>query len=180
MLERGHYVTSVKYLNSPLVSPLCDTNFRDLSPILIISGEVETLRDESYLYQELINSSYSDEELDSFQIPPSTLHLYEEMFHVFPMILPALPSSRVSFKRAANFIKQCFAKNSSNFSQVKDKFPINEGIRETETNSLRPRKWRNLYLSTIEDHKLAPFSPAYKRVQIQPWGGSNIIEKSKL
>jgi hypothetical protein len=96
------------------------------------------------------------------------------------MILPALPSSRISFKRAANFINQCFAKDSSDFLQIKDKFPINEGIREVETNNLRPRKWRNLYLSAIEDHKLVPFSPAYKRVQIQTWGGANIIEKSKL
>jgi hypothetical protein len=96
------------------------------------------------------------------------------------MILPALPSSRISFKRAANFINQCYAKDSSDFSQIKYKFPINEGIREVETNNLRPRKWRNLYLSNIEDHKLVPFSPTYKRVQIQTWGGANIIEKSKL
>jgi acetyl esterase/lipase len=118
MLERGHHFAPVKYLNSPLISPLCDTNFSDLSPILIISGEAELVRDDSYLYHELINSSYSDEELDSFQIPPSTLHFYEDMFHVFHMVLPELPSSIISIKRAANFANQCFSKNPNTFTKM--------------------------------------------------------------
>jgi acetyl esterase/lipase len=169
MIERGHFLAPKKYVNSPLISPLCDTNFKKLPPTLIITGQVELLRDESILYHELINNSYSEEELSEFKVPPTTLHLYEEMFHVFPMTVPNLVSSQISFKRAINFIKQCFTQSSDGFSKVQAENPINLGADKDASNLVTLKQWRNLYLSTASDHSLIPFTPNYKRVNIQTW-----------
>jgi acetyl esterase/lipase len=173
MLERGHHFAPKKYLNCPLVSPLCDNNFRDLPTTFIISGAVENLRDESYLYHEAINNSYSEEELSKFKVPPTTLHFYEEMFHVFPMILPELETSHESVKRATNFIKQCFAQKSDDFSKVQAENPINLGADKNAGNLETPKQWRNLYLSAVKDHSLIPFTPNYRRATIQTWSKTN-------
>ncbi|KXN66510.1 alpha/beta-hydrolase [Conidiobolus coronatus NRRL 28638] len=169
MIERGHFLAPKKYVNSPLISPLCDTNFKDLPPTLIITGQVEAVRDESILYQELINNSYSDEELSNFEIPPTTLHLYEEMFHDFPFLALDLPSSQMSIKRAINFIKQCFAQNTPDFANIQEDNPINIKIEERDAESSMPKQWKNLYLSTISDQSLVKLSPCYKRNSIQTW-----------
>jgi acetyl esterase/lipase len=170
MIEREHFLAPKKYANSPLISPLCDNNFKDLPPTLIITGQVEVLRDESILYHELINNSYSEEELSKFEVPPTTLHLYEDMFHIFPMTVFDLPSSQISFKRAINFIKQCFSQNTNDFNMVKADNPINLGVDNSVTNSVMPKQWRSLYLSAISNHVLTQFSPSYKRAPIQTWG----------
>jgi hypothetical protein len=137
---------------------------------LIITGQVEVLRDESILYHESINNSYSEEELSKFEVPPTTLHLYEDMFHIFPMTVPDLPSSQISFKRAINFIKQCFAQNTPSFTKTQEDNPINVKIDETDVESSTSKQWRNLYLSAINDHVLTQLSPNYKRAPIQTWG----------
>ncbi|KXN66511.1 alpha/beta-hydrolase [Conidiobolus coronatus NRRL 28638] len=173
MIERGHFFAPKKYINSPLVSSLCDNNFKDLPPALIISGEGEAFRDEDYLYHELINNSYSEEELSEFKIPPTTLHFYEEMFHIFPMILPELEPSLESVKRASNFIKQCFAQKSDDFNSVQANNPINLGIDNNASNLTASSQSRNLYLSTVKDHFLIPFSPNYRTATIPTWNSSN-------
>lgn len=173
MIERGHYLVPAEYLNSPIVSPLCDSNFKNLPPTLIISGEVEMLRDNSYLYQELINKSYTEEELSKFNIPPSTMHHYSEMYHDFTFLNPDSSTSDIAFKRAINFIKQCHNQKSSEFEEIKANNPINILKSDKCDDSSIPLEWRSLYLSTVNDHELIPFTPNYKRVEIKTWRGSN-------
>jgi acetyl esterase/lipase len=172
MVERGHFFAPKKYINSPLVSPLCDTNFKDLPPTLIISGEGECFRDEDYLYYELINSSYSEEELSDFKIPPTILHFYEEMFHIFPIISPELAPSLESVKRATNFIKQCFAQKLEGFNRIKANNPINLGVDNSTDNLSSSNQSRNLYLSIVKDQLLVPYTPNYRTAAIPTWSKS--------
>ncbi|KXN66920.1 alpha/beta-hydrolase [Conidiobolus coronatus NRRL 28638] len=172
LLERGHHLAPVKYLNTPIVSPLCDNCFRDLPPTLVIAGECERLRDESYLYHEQITSSYTEDELKRFKIPPSTTHIYEEMFHVFAPLLPEINTSKMATKRVINFINQCFALNTTLFEKIKDQCPINLNLSKQannlETLDKEELKWNNLYFSRV-NQKLESFKPNYKRSQIKTW-----------
>ncbi|KXN66919.1 alpha/beta-hydrolase [Conidiobolus coronatus NRRL 28638] len=111
ILERGHYLAPVKYLHTPIISPLKDTNFSDLPPVLIITGDAEVIRDESIHYNDSIYDAYSDGQLAQRNISPCTLHLYPDMIHIFPMNFPFIKESKEALGKTAEFINRCFEEN---------------------------------------------------------------------
>jgi acetyl esterase/lipase len=163
MLNRGHIFAPLKYINTPIVSPLCDDNFNDLPPILINVGEAETLRLEPLLYLELINNSYTPEELNNSKIPPVTTHYYQDMVHGFSIVFPYLKSSQVCVIRTSNFIKQCFEQKSSRLDSIKQDYPINtQLLLNEESNSKKvDHKRKNIFISDLNQN-LSVFDPDYK------------------
>ncbi|KXN72094.1 alpha/beta-hydrolase [Conidiobolus coronatus NRRL 28638] len=163
MLNRGHLFVPLEYINTPIVSPLCDDKFNDLPPILINVGEAETLRLEPLLYLELINNSYTPEELNNSKIPPVTVHYYQDMVHVFPVIFPNLKSSQICFTRTSNFIKQCFEQKSTRLDSIKRDYPINTQLLSGDNLSLKliDHKRKNLFISDLNQN-LSIFDPDYK------------------
>jgi acetyl esterase/lipase len=114
ILERGHYLVPVKYLDTPIISPLKDTNFSDLPPVLIITGEAEVIRDESIHYNESIYDAYSDGQIAQRNISPCTLHLYPDMIHIFPTNFPFIKESKEALGKTVEYINRCFDVNNDN------------------------------------------------------------------
>ncbi|CAO3588315.1 unnamed protein product [Absidia cylindrospora] len=85
-----HYVPN-RLLRHPLVSPLHDPRqWQDLPPLLIQTGNMEQLRDES-IYVSLMASN------------GVVLDLYDDMPHVFQLLLPT-PAVRRSMDTMASFL----------------------------------------------------------------------------
>jgi acetyl esterase/lipase len=169
ILKRGHIYAPLKHINAPIVSPLCDSNFRDLPPILMITGEAETLRLETFLYHGLINEAYTTDEIKKAKIPPVTSQFYQDMVHTFQMIFPELEASQVCFIRASHFIRQCFSVKSEKFEEIKLDYPINTQLVNNE-NSDSPisDEWPNIYLDDL-NHNLTNFAPKFKTVPRLIW-----------
>jgi acetyl esterase/lipase len=174
IIKRGHIYVPIKYVNSPLASPLSDTNFRDLPPILIATGDSEVLHLDTVLYHEAINKNYTEDELDQAQIPPVTTHFYEDMFHCFQNVLPELDVSKACFNRVGHFIKQCFNTKSAKFDEIKNEYPINISLVNSKASDKTEddHKWTNFYFNDLKNN-LAPFKPNFKTNPILPWGSSN-------
>ncbi|KXN66429.1 alpha/beta-hydrolase, partial [Conidiobolus coronatus NRRL 28638] len=87
-LEAFNYISpskdrlTIEHINHPLMSPLCDTNFSDLPPMLIQTGNAELLRDEAYVYAKKIYESLTSRNSDQIK-----LQLFDEMPHAF-MVIP--------------------------------------------------------------------------------------------
>ncbi|CAJ0769026.1 21932_t:CDS:2, partial [Entrophospora sp. SA101] len=100
----------------PYVSPLFAESLGGLPPILVQVGDVERLRDEGiYLAHKAANPekynlpNYNAEKFErsSYKTPTKVvLEVYEEMPHVFHLLLNLHSSPNMAVKRTAEFIEQ--------------------------------------------------------------------------
>ncbi|RKP09975.1 Alpha/Beta hydrolase protein [Thamnocephalis sphaerospora] len=105
------YVRRNDMLRSPYVSPL----FGDLSnfpPILVQTGKVERLYDESVQFAEKVNANNDPE------CVPVRLEMFEEMPHVWQMLL-YLPSAKEAMRRTALFVQNALRHASEDGTHIK-------------------------------------------------------------
>jgi len=88
------------YIYHPLISPVFESDFSCLPPILIQSGECEMLRDETLtLAYKISISNNGDNETKS-----KVRHeLYKDMVHVF-QVVSSVKSSQIAIQNVANFL----------------------------------------------------------------------------
>nr|CAG8528573.1 5292_t:CDS:2 [Entrophospora candida] len=113
---RLQYYASNEGLAIPYVSPLFAESLGGLPPVLVQVGDVERLRDEGiYLAHKAANPekynlpNYNAEKFErsSYKTPTKVvLEVYEEMPHVFHLLLNIHPSPNLAVKQTAEFIEQ--------------------------------------------------------------------------
>ncbi|ORZ11426.1 Alpha/Beta hydrolase protein [Absidia repens] len=99
-----HYVPN-RLLRHPLVSPVHDPRqWQDLPPLLIQTGNMEQLRDESiYVSLMATNNNNQNGQGAGAATTRVVLDLYDDMPHVFQMLLPT-PAVRRSIDTMAHFL----------------------------------------------------------------------------
>lgn len=97
--EHGPKNTVNNYVYHPLISPVFETNFACLPPILIQSGDCEMLRDETITLAYKISVSNRGDGSQS-----KVRHeLYKDMVHVFQAIT-SMKSSQIAIENVAKFL----------------------------------------------------------------------------
>jgi acetyl esterase/lipase len=89
-----------KYVYHPLISPVFESDFSCLPPILIQSGECEMLRDETITLAYKISKSNRGEDGTQSKVRHE---LYKDMIHIFQAI-STVKSSQIAIKNVANFL----------------------------------------------------------------------------
>jgi acetyl esterase/lipase len=108
-LARGYPLCPYKFINSPMVSPMCDNKFTGLPPVLVEVGDVEVFRDEGIVYGQLIMNSYKLSDLQNKVI----INVYEEMPHAWQHLLVFHDQTQRSIVNISEFLKVVFSKNSN-------------------------------------------------------------------
>jgi len=95
ILKKTARLYTDKILSSPMISPI-NNEFSGISPLLIQTGELEVLVDDSKILSKKLNKAGATVQLE----------IWEEMFHVWHYFAKYLSEGRQAIKHIGNFIKK--------------------------------------------------------------------------